>query len=86
MALRAAISPMMLAMEPPPTNAALAPSGNSMILRIHRVTCRSRAVAALLPPPRLDPSIAARNSAIAPVRLPEPMYQAQKRGWMLPIE
>jgi hypothetical protein len=83
--LRATVSPIKLAIEPPLTKVPLALAGNPSISLHQSTTCPSSNAAAWLPPPRLDPWTAARKSPSAPVKLPDPIYQAQKRGWMLPI-
>ena len=83
--LRATVSPMMLAIEPPLTSVPLAEAGKPSISFIQLTTWLSISPAAWLPPPRFEPWIAARKSPSAPVKLLDPMYQDQKRGWMLPI-
>jgi hypothetical protein len=60
-------------------------SGKPIISHIQRVTCPSISAAPWLPPPRFDPSTAARKSPSAPVKVPAPMYHIQKRGWVLPM-
>jgi hypothetical protein len=85
LALRATVRPMMLAIEPPLTSVPLADCGKPIICLHQSTTWLSISAAAWLPPPRLEPCTAARKSPSAPVKLLDPIYQDQKRGWMLPI-
>ena len=75
----------MLAIEPPLTSVPLAEAGKPIISLHQLTTCWSMQAAAWLPPPRFEPWMAARKSPSAPVKLLDPMYQDQKRGWTLPI-
>ena len=76
----------MFAIEPPLVRVPLAVAGKPISSFSQFTTCRSSWAGAVLPPPRFEPSMAARKSPSAPVKLLAPMYQPQKRGWMLPIE
>ena len=51
--------------------------------RIQPMTCFSTSGAAWLPPPRFGFMVAASRSPSAPMTVLLPMYQAQKRGWVV---
>jgi len=82
---QAQIDGVSVAIDPPLISVPLAEAGKPIISLHQSTTCSSILAAACFPPPTLDPWIAARKSPSAPVKLLAPMYQAQKRGWMLPM-
>jgi hypothetical protein len=79
----ATVRAVKLAIEAPLVSKPLASAGKPTMSRIQPRTCFSTSGAAWLPPPRFGFMVAASRSASAAITVPLPMYQAQKRGWVV---